>query len=1228
MAQNSKPIYGVSTEDLVDPRIFKRDIRPMSKRFSDWVSVPNNMVVALLMLVACGWYYPFANDLCFVVSGLMTTWALSRKEVTPLKMPVQSKMLDPKEPNPATDLPSRAEGIFFLGNELKNGKEVWLTNSDCRQHFLVLGTTGAGKAAPVNSFVHTPKGWTRIGDLKVGDKISSPTGGEANVTGIFLQGVRSTWNVNFVDGRSVRVDGEHLWQVHHKHWTSKWKEGVSRAGTTKPRVLTTSDLKDQIEKFKTGVFSVPLTKAVEQENKILFLSPYAMGAMLGDGSWCNKTLTFTSIDKHNIERLNLELNKVGCKVLPQKNSEKNNYIRNISPEHKSTKEIKNFLSEQNLLGLKSWNKFIPLIYKQSSIEQRWALVQGLMDTDRTCDKRKPVLTYCSTSLTLIKDLQEIVWSLGGIAKIGKPKKTSYTYKGEKKEGRVAYILSIRHPEPWKFFSLPRKLELASKAYQYSDSLKLKVSSIDPNVKEEECVCIMVDHPEHLYIMDQYVVTHNTEALLGFAANALSWGSGLLFCDGKGDVSLFAKIYAMARRFGREDDLLVLNFMGGEATQGKVRSNTLNPFSSGPDDTLTNMIVSLMDDAGGDGAMWKGRATAMLTGVMKAMVWLRDEGELDLNVGIIRDYMNLKKIISLSSERDYPALPGDIRHMVKAYLTSLPGYAEEKGVKQAQTTLDQHGYLEMQFTRILGNLADVYGHIFKKPFADIDMNDVVLNRRILVIMLPALEKSGDEIANLGKIVAANLKGMMGSTLGANIEGDWDEVVENRATNSPSPFMVILDEVGYYTVDGMALMAAQARSLGFMMVYASQDVPAMKRLNEKEAASIIANTNTKIFMRTEEAESTGALAVNSADKVFRAKAGNMDRQTGEFSGPQYIDGGNLNIEEASRVSFLDLKSQGAGEMHILFQGDVVRAKTFYADAPSSLEKNALKLRANHFIEVEKPKISDIENYFDLPRVMEKLTSKDLPGILEAEFQTAIAEQDLKFTENDDIAVLLKTYDKLIAAKRKPWESACAAIADVASNLRGATTSFISDISGKTSRRLPSLADLPDDDDDEPMMGNHDMDRAIFSDQDSFAERPEPSRGRVSMPPMAKGRARVNTSVLHGTTIDKNRVLDASKRLSGNKSLMETLSSLNFDEEEVTAIEVETKIQKALEIKEPDSHVDIEQMTQEIDDHANVSREINKARRGRVKDIEEEDDGSAGGKTVPMNDFLTNLLLNEEG
>lgn len=643
----------------------------------------------------------------------------------------------------------------------------------------------------------------------------------------------------------------------------------------------------------------------------------------------------------------------------------------------------------------------------------------------------------------------------------------------------------------------------------------------------------------------------TESLLGFAANALMWGSGFLFCDGKGDVALFAKVYALARRFGREDDLLVLNFMTGNqdlgAAGGRIMSNTLNPFSTGSSDSLTQMVVSLMDDAGGDGAMWKGRATAMLTGVMRALSWLRDEGHVDLNVGEIREFMSLRRIIDLGDVNKYPDMPQPIRKTIKSYLTSLPGFQEEKGYKQAQTTLDQHGYLEMQFTKILGSLADVYGHIFFTPAGEVDMFDVVLNRRILVIMLPALEKSGDEIANLGKIVVATLKGMMGATLGATLEGSWTEVVENRVTNSPSPFIVVLDEVGYYTVEGMALMAAQARSLGFTMVYASQDIPAMKRLNEKEAASIIANTNTKVFMRSEEADVTGKLAVDSGGKGLRAQMSGYEGKAGEL-GVGFNDTMDARLETADRVNWLDLKAQSEGEMHIVFKEKVVRAKSFYANPEGAVDKKKLVLRANHFIKVPKPDIDELERARKLPEITAKLLSEDNIAQLRKDAQEAIEKTK---TAKDDISVAARLYETMVEVGRKPVECAASTVGAIIYDYREALDAF-----NDTVRKAAGVGDLK--------LGA--SDGAEGDDAPSrlpaFGDPVEAGSALARRP--AKG---LNQDVRHRVMVESSKedeedeTVDLAEDIGSNDSIMRALAALDFGQD-ATDADVERRLSDAID------------------------------------------------------------------
>lgn len=359
----------------------------------------------------------------------------------------------------------------------------------------------------------------------------------------------------------------------------------------------------------------------------------------------------------------------------------------------------------------------------------------------------------------------------------------------------------------------------------------------------------------------------TEGLLGIAEQSIAKGSGVVIIDGKGDVSLFAKMFMIAFSHGREDDLLVLNMMGGyyddpPRTPGVQVSNTFNPFSTHDASLLTQLVVSMMDETGGDGAMWKGRATALLQALMRVLVWRRDTHGDVLDAGVVRDHLNLRKVLDFIDIEKHPDMPLDIRQGLSSYLSALPGFNQERGYRQAQTTLDQHGYLEMQFTRILSSLDDKYGHIFKAGTSDIDMDDVVANRRILVVLLPAMEKSGDDASNLGKIVVSALKAATQKS-GESLTGQ----------DIPPP-VFIMDEIGYYMVDGLALAMTRARDrYGAVTIFASNDIPSLVRLNEKEAAAIVAQSSTQIIMKSEcenplADEGIATRDFKPGDMVFRA------------------------------------------------------------------------------------------------------------------------------------------------------------------------------------------------------------------------------------------------------------------------------------------------------------------------------------------------------------------------
>ena len=135
----------------------------------------------------------------------------------------------------------------------------------------------------------------------------------------------------------------------------------------------------------------------------------------------------------------------------------------------------------------------------------------------------------------------------------------------------------------------------------------------------------------------------TQALISIAFNSLVQGSGFIYVDGKGDNSLFASLFSMARFMGREDDFLLINFMTGAkdiiGPQEKRLSNTLNPFSTGSSGMLANLVTGMMDSSssGGDGDMWKGRAIAFVEALLKVLVAMRDGGYILLDANTIRNY---------------------------------------------------------------------------------------------------------------------------------------------------------------------------------------------------------------------------------------------------------------------------------------------------------------------------------------------------------------------------------------------------------------------------------------------------------------------------------------------------------------------------------------------------------------------------------------------------------------
>jgi hypothetical protein len=363
--------------------------------------------------------------------------------------------------------------------------------------FLLHGPPGTGKAQPLSSILQTPTGQTTMGEISVGDYVIDEKGKPVKVLGVYPQGERPVYKITFADGRVVRADEDHLWKVKQKGQTRARKE-------THWDLKTTRTLFDKKGKNRSPMH-VPLTAPVEYPDKDIGIDPWLLGFLLGDGFMKDGHLTFSTADSEIVEKVNA-LMPDDYSVNKLKSCKYDYRIRMDVRQGNSPHTFKDALKKLGVYGLGSLEKFIPEVCFTMSIEQRRELVRGLMDSDGFVSKYKHVAFY-SSSRKLIEGFQRLIWSLGGICSI-KGKTTFYPNKNGEKIQAQSWVATVRHPDAKNLVTLARKKERLEGKHQYADGLALQIVSIEPD-GVEPTQCILVDSPTHLYLTDNFVVTHNT-----------------------------------------------------------------------------------------------------------------------------------------------------------------------------------------------------------------------------------------------------------------------------------------------------------------------------------------------------------------------------------------------------------------------------------------------------------------------------------------------------------------------------------------------------------------------------------------------------------------------------------------------------------------------------------------------------------------------------------------------
>lgn len=364
-----------------------------------------------------------------------------------------------------------------------------------------LWARGHYKAVDVDEPVPTPSGWRRHGDLAPGDFVFGPDGKPTRVlarTEVFTDA--DCYLVTFDDGYTVVVSGDHLWTVDMA--SRRRLPGGGRDGT-KSVTIDTRSLMAEVERSRGAVGRVlprvPIAAPIEGAEAELPIDPYALGVWLGDGSKGSNRVV-QSFDDADAMQAALE----ACGVNVRRQVHSNSVNLALDGGVRGHKGSSPFIAALRSLGIFGFKR-IPDAYLRASASQRWSLLQGLMDTDGSCDVNSGSCIFCNADGALAAQVLALASSLGLKASMHL---RHGDYRGEPRQYFQVQFLGTADRPP---FRLPRKVaRCVSRPVQ--QTRYRRVVGVEP-AATRPVSCIQVDRADGLYLIgSHYVTTHNSTVI--------------------------------------------------------------------------------------------------------------------------------------------------------------------------------------------------------------------------------------------------------------------------------------------------------------------------------------------------------------------------------------------------------------------------------------------------------------------------------------------------------------------------------------------------------------------------------------------------------------------------------------------------------------------------------------------------------------------------------------------
>lgn len=392
-------------------------------------------------------------------------------------------------------------------------------------HNLKILLYGPPGPQPVDTMIPTPIGMRRFGDLKVGDYVFSHMGHPTKVTEIYDEGEQEIYEVILNDGRSTKCTAGHLWQI-----------ARYRAGEVS--VEPTGYIADFLMGKNGEEIHIIDNDYPCQFDELLTPSLKAPAAIFAYYAICGTraesgTIMFKNIPEHRILAL---IKAFGYSKITTKLS----YVSTDTDTLYELYDVEVYRADGSIID--PYKIFAPYDDFVNAPDDERVLPDELMyaeSNDRydmikvidTMLKKDDIELYSDNGLHQVmyymvishkkKLIDQFMWLARstGVPAI-KPKEVIL------QDGSTAYVSAIdRMPGNKIPFDFPSNLS------RFGRNHYTAIKEIKKLGYKDHVMCIKVDDPEHLYMTNDFIVTHNTGKDSIAKMIASEWNRNLYYVTG-------------------------------------------------------------------------------------------------------------------------------------------------------------------------------------------------------------------------------------------------------------------------------------------------------------------------------------------------------------------------------------------------------------------------------------------------------------------------------------------------------------------------------------------------------------------------------------------------------------------------------------------------------------------------------------------------------------------------